>query len=84
MMKCRESIFGYQNLNVTVGLKCFLNATVLTDTVTLQLYYTPDHLDLCVDCCYDDAVSMETHGVKPDNIYSMLDKWLPKGQSYSY
>jgi hypothetical protein len=23
---------------------------------------------------------METHGVKPDNIFSSLDKWLPKGE----
>ena len=43
------------------------------------MYYTPDTLDMCVDFGYDDAVSMETHGVKPDNIFSSLDKWLPKG-----
>ena len=47
----------------------------------LQLYYTPDHLDLCVQVSYDNVVSMETHGVKPDNIFDSLDEWLPKGQS---
>jgi histone acetyltransferase 1 len=47
--------------------------------LSIMLYYTPDTLDLCVDFSYDDAVSMETHGVKPDNIFSSLDKWLPKG-----
>lgn len=45
-----------------------------------QLYYTPDQLDLCVDVSYDDVVSTDTHGVKPDNIFSALDEWLPKGQ----
>lgn len=48
---------------------------------SLQLYYTPDHLDLCISVSYDDNVSMETHGVKPDNIFNALDEWLPKGQS---
>ena len=46
-----------------------------------QLYYTPDHLDLCVDVSYDDLVSMDTQGVKPDNIFKILDEWLPEGQS---
>jgi histone acetyltransferase 1 len=47
--------------------------------LSIVLYYTPDHLDLCVDICYDDSVAMDTQGVKPDNIFMTLDEWLPKG-----
>lgn len=47
--------------------------------LSITLYYTPDTLDLCVHVDYGETVTMDTHGVKPDNIFTALDEWLPKG-----
>lgn len=79
-MLCRETVFGYQNLKITVSCAVLRLWLAVPVSMLLQLLYTPDHLDLCVHLTHDDTVSIDTHGVKPDNIFNFLDEWLPKGQ----